>query len=235
MTLGKRIKDLRMERSLSQPELADFVGIEQSYLSKIENDKSIPSNDIFRALLDAFKLTLDQFMHSFDESEHWTKLSAIPDVESWLNQRRQKRAASQRHFLYMCCMVVVVGITLFYAGKSKILFDEVYFEYESRGVIFDDEPDDIFSHWHRLFHFEESNLRAQKEAEMALRSDTETLLFSDFKGRFIEQQVEGGRRVFHFDREFEQRRPVNAWLEVAGVFCFSLGLIGFVVERRLYG
>ena len=32
MTLGHRIKQLRQEYELSQPELADKIGIEQSYL-----------------------------------------------------------------------------------------------------------------------------------------------------------------------------------------------------------
>lgn len=33
MTLGNRIKQLRQEGSLSQPEFAERAGIEQSYLS----------------------------------------------------------------------------------------------------------------------------------------------------------------------------------------------------------
>ena len=50
-TLGQQLKQLRNNKKLSQPEFAQQVGIEQSYLSKLENDKSIPSNEIFRALL----------------------------------------------------------------------------------------------------------------------------------------------------------------------------------------
>ena len=51
MTLGEQLKKLRNAKDLSQPDLANIAGIEQSYLSKLENDKSIPSNDISRKLL----------------------------------------------------------------------------------------------------------------------------------------------------------------------------------------
>ncbi|MBM7071474.1 helix-turn-helix transcriptional regulator [Shewanella sp. 202IG2-18] len=44
MTFGQIIKSFRTEKGLSQPEFAEQVGIEQSYLSKLENDKSLPSN-----------------------------------------------------------------------------------------------------------------------------------------------------------------------------------------------
>jgi transcriptional regulator with XRE-family HTH domain len=36
MTLGEQLKKLRNEKALSQPDLADLTGIEQSYLSKLE-------------------------------------------------------------------------------------------------------------------------------------------------------------------------------------------------------
>ena len=58
MTLGEQLKKLRNAKALSQPDLANLAGIEQSYLSKLENDKSMPSNEIFRKLLAAFNLSL---------------------------------------------------------------------------------------------------------------------------------------------------------------------------------
>jgi len=43
MNFGERIKQLRTARNMTQPQLAEAIGIEQSYLSKLENDKSVPS------------------------------------------------------------------------------------------------------------------------------------------------------------------------------------------------
>ncbi|WP_229381076.1 helix-turn-helix domain-containing protein [Shewanella psychropiezotolerans] len=47
MTLGQQLKQFRIDRGFSQPELAELAGIEQSYLSKLENDKSVLSNMSF--------------------------------------------------------------------------------------------------------------------------------------------------------------------------------------------
>lgn len=73
-TLGQQLKQLRNDKKLSQPEFAQQVGIEQSYLSKLENDKSIPSNEIFRALLIALDLSIDEFMKPLTYSHDKTRL-----------------------------------------------------------------------------------------------------------------------------------------------------------------
>src|SRR5688572_18022983 len=39
VNFGEKVKQLRAERNLTQPQLAQAIGIEQSYLSKLENDK----------------------------------------------------------------------------------------------------------------------------------------------------------------------------------------------------
>jgi transcriptional regulator with XRE-family HTH domain len=54
MTLGTKLIRLRTEHNLSQPELSQKMGIEPSYLSTLENDKSVPSNEIFNNILQAF-------------------------------------------------------------------------------------------------------------------------------------------------------------------------------------
>jgi transcriptional regulator with XRE-family HTH domain len=83
MTLGKKLKKLRAEHNLSQPELAEKIGIEQSYLSKLENDKSVPSNEIFNNILQAFGLTLDQFVSEFTQGAELDRLKQIPDVQHY--------------------------------------------------------------------------------------------------------------------------------------------------------
>ena len=46
MNFGDKIRQLRKDKNFTQPELAEAMGIEQSYLSKLENGKSLPSNDV---------------------------------------------------------------------------------------------------------------------------------------------------------------------------------------------
>lgn len=45
LPFGKRIRQLRVERQLSLRDLADRVGIDFTYLSKIENNRSAPPSD----------------------------------------------------------------------------------------------------------------------------------------------------------------------------------------------
>ena len=54
MNFGDKIRQLRTDKNLTQPELAAAMGIEQSYLSKLENGKSLPSNDMLQRILDVF-------------------------------------------------------------------------------------------------------------------------------------------------------------------------------------
>lgn len=59
MTFGEKIRQLRKARNLTQQEVADKVGINFTYLSKIENDKieatDFPSEDTIKKLAKALK------------------------------------------------------------------------------------------------------------------------------------------------------------------------------------
>src|SRR5215471_6782277 len=59
MTFGERIRQLRKAKNLNQSELADKVGINFTYLSKIENDKvassEFPSEETIKKLPDSIK------------------------------------------------------------------------------------------------------------------------------------------------------------------------------------
>ena len=72
ITLGKRIRALRLEAQLSQRDLADRVerrlkeddrgGFDFTYLSKIENDRLIPSASVILALCAELKGNCDEMM-----------------------------------------------------------------------------------------------------------------------------------------------------------------------------
>jgi transcriptional regulator with XRE-family HTH domain len=119
MTLGKKLKTLRADHNLSQPELAEKIGIEQSYLSKLENDKSVPSNEIFKNILHAFDLTLEQFVSVFTQGVELERLKQIPDVEEYFASQQKHNKNTQRRFLYISSLLIVLATTLFYMGHSK--------------------------------------------------------------------------------------------------------------------
>jgi transcriptional regulator with XRE-family HTH domain len=236
MTLGEQLKKLRNTKAMSQPDLANLAGIEQSYLSKLENDKSMPSNDIFRKLLTAFELSLPEFLTVFDKGYAETQLRQIPDVEYWLKQQQQSQMLNQRRYLYICSALIVIAITLFYVGQSKILVPEVQYQYYSEGVVLAGEPKDIFDDWEILIPREDvhNKLYYKKKREMTQRKDEKFILFENFLGKNHVITLPEGLRVYRADGEKMIARPINAWLRIAGVFFFVLGIMGFILERRLY-
>lgn len=72
-TFGKLIRQARRDREYSQRELAKLIGVNFTYLSKLENDNADypPSNEVIRSL--AIHLNLDQ--------EELTRLAGRIDPE----------------------------------------------------------------------------------------------------------------------------------------------------------
>lgn len=56
--VGARIRDLRKANSLSQERLALMVGVERSYLAKVEAGKKNASIDVLERIATGFDLTL---------------------------------------------------------------------------------------------------------------------------------------------------------------------------------
>jgi HTH-type transcriptional regulator, competence development regulator len=63
MTFGERVKELRKARGVSQRELARRVGIDFTYLSKIENDRMEPPSEVtIRRIAEALDASADDLL-----------------------------------------------------------------------------------------------------------------------------------------------------------------------------
>ena len=142
--------------------MAQKIGIEQSYLSKLENDKSVPSNEIFNNILQAFGLTLDQFVTEFTQGAELDRLKQIPDIQQYFLTKKIITKNNQRRFLYVSSLLIVLATTLFYVGYSKQLFSETWFQYGSEGIILENEPVNVFYRWRDLLTPEQDNDRDSK-------------------------------------------------------------------------
>ncbi len=245
MTLGEQFKQLRAKKGLSQPELAELAGIEQSYLSKLENDKSLPSNDVFRKMISAFSMTIEQVLQPLEQGYIKQNLLAISDVEQHYKERNIAQVNKQRTLLYSASFLIVIAVTLFYIGFSKQVFNEAVYEYKSRGVVLAGEPDNIFTNWRQLLDNSDrrsfGEQRQKQEINMAKRSDVQYLQTGEDRGTSFEMPVTGGRRLFtrvvfgeNNEPSKQVPRAINAWLQVIGVLLFISGIMGFVIERRLF-
>lgn len=59
-TIGKRIKRERMERSLTQRELAEQVDVGVPHISKIEADREQPSDELLERIASQLKIDPDE-------------------------------------------------------------------------------------------------------------------------------------------------------------------------------
>ncbi|MBQ8642180.1 MAG: helix-turn-helix transcriptional regulator [Clostridia bacterium] len=83
MTLGERIKNLRIEKGLSQEGLADALEVTRQAVSKWETDGSVPDIDKLIALCDLFDVSMDYLVRgkdseTGDKAEGENKFSAAP-------------------------------------------------------------------------------------------------------------------------------------------------------------
>ncbi len=63
MTFGERVKELRKAQGVSQRELAGRIGLDFTYLSKIENDwMEPPSEDAIRRIAEALDASADDLL-----------------------------------------------------------------------------------------------------------------------------------------------------------------------------
>ena len=62
MTIGERIKELRVQKKLTQTELSNIVGLSYIQIGRYEVNKSNPSSDVLQRLSTALDTTTDFLM-----------------------------------------------------------------------------------------------------------------------------------------------------------------------------
>src|SRR5690242_17417594 len=152
VNFGDKVKQLRAERNLTQPQLAQAIGIEQSYLSKLENDKSVPSADIFQAILRAFSLDVATFLDGIDDKIVHRDLRQVPEVANHLNGRVTRRVHSIKAWLFASAIACVLGLTLAVAGYRGLLLSSWQYNYVSKGLVLPGEPTNVFDIHQGLLH-----------------------------------------------------------------------------------
>lgn len=70
--IPKRIKKMRLERNMTQKELADSVGVSKSYISRIENADTAPPVGTMIALAQALDVAFNAFFEAEDPEAYLT-------------------------------------------------------------------------------------------------------------------------------------------------------------------
>ncbi len=77
--IGQRIKEKRIEKSLTQEKLSELVGVGPSHMSHIESGSTVPSFKVFISILNALDCSADELLCR-------ETAAAKPLLNSWLSE-----------------------------------------------------------------------------------------------------------------------------------------------------
>lgn len=240
MNFGEKLKQIRTQKNLTQPQFAEVIGIEQSYLSKLENDKSVPSAEMFQLIIKSLELDAKEFLQDIDKAILHGSLKQIPEVANFINSTVATRVHNVKKWLLGSAATCTLGFALALAASDAILFSNYQYIYESHGIILSNESEDIFNQYKTIqgmrkeakiiTHEEFNRLMAEFEATRVRPITLET---TENRGNVFYQNAENGRRKFEFYRKEYNRSTGNKFLQFFGGLLMFCGVAGFFIEWRL--
>lgn len=78
-TIGKRIKQLRSEKNITQEQFGKIFGIVKSTVSLYESSKSTPDDDMKRKIARYFDVSLDYLMGNSDVKNPYKDKPSLPE------------------------------------------------------------------------------------------------------------------------------------------------------------
>lgn len=233
MKLGEKLRQLRNEKQLTQPDLADALGIEQSYLSKLENDKSLPSSDVLNRILDVFELDIADLMGALDQGSR-NQMRHIPDVADHLRRQKQMIIGNQKRWLLTASLMLALGVALIYAGAAHMFFSKTVYQYISHGIVLKGEPKEIFRNPQiSITELADHEARAAKRDAIRARTNEEFVLTSSYRGSVFNVEADSGSRTYYLQKETEIDPWQNKAVTFIGVLLSIFGLTGIALERKL--
>ena len=241
MNFGEKLKQIRTERNMTQPQFADAIGIEQSYLSKLENDKSSPSAEMFQTILQKLSINAQEFLKDIDHAILNNGMRQIPEVAQYLNLTQKMEIHHIKRWLYSSAAACVIGATLIVAGGMNWIFPNKMYNYTSEMVLLNGEPSDLYYSYPGYIRNSKEN-KDLSEAEIQIkiaefktkRIRQQTLSLNEYRGKQFEQSVENGTRIYLKDGDdvIIQRKENNFLMLLGTLMCFA-GFFGFILEARL--
>ena len=109
MNLGKLLREKRLLREWTQGYAAKEIGIQQSYLSKLENNQFIPSDEVIE------------------------KLKQVYDLSDEELGKRELNVHNVPTLIFTKYLVVsfVLGALIIFIGFNSLLFDQTYYTYQT--------------------------------------------------------------------------------------------------------
>ncbi len=252
MKFGEYLREQRTKKNWTQPDAAEQCGIEQSYLSKLENGKAIPSEEVFEKLRKAYGFIPEDVCTTVSDPE-LQKMREVAAIRTALTRRLQKGLHVHRRGLILGALLIVLGSGLlahwYLVGNSTVLYE---FVYESKGLVHEGESPYVFKTLpgsSEMAHmsgqsFERSFLEPaegdsaehqiyRQRQELLKRLDYQQQVFSNDRGDLYIQPVDNGSRTFmKVDQRPKQMTPDTAIYFIFGIICVVGGLLSQIVVAR---
>lgn len=74
-TFSKRLKNLRKDKRLTQKQLGELLFIDDTSISKYENEKAMPENELLQRIADFFEVSVDYLLGRIDDQSPPTRES----------------------------------------------------------------------------------------------------------------------------------------------------------------
>ncbi len=233
MHLGDKLKTLRKSKGWTQPQLAEAIGIEQSYLSKLENGKSIPSSDIFELILKTFEINIAELLIDIDESIIYRQLRQIPEVSNYLATSKLSNIKEKKLWLVSSSLAFIVGLVLMLSSQFNLLFPSEQYNYVSTGIVLKGESKEVFSNFMYGHHDTRESIKKRTE-EHIKRLNQDYLLLSSYRGELFNIKVPGGSRTYQLEQTKHIPQVENRIVSFIGLFIFLVGLFGFIIEKKIH-
>lgn len=91
---GKRVKQKRIERNLTQEELAEKTDLSVGYIGMIERGKRLPSLDTFVIIADELNVTADELLCNSVKRAYQTRLQKYEEKLAVLDRKETRKVCS---------------------------------------------------------------------------------------------------------------------------------------------
>jgi len=223
----RKIKQLRNDAGLTQPELAEKAQIEQSYLSKLENEKGTPSFEVIEKISNAFDLTGMVLIESLDVSYVQEQLTHIPEIAVQAAEKSRLKEEKIKKWYLQGVLLIVFGIALYFIGTRGIFISNNLYEYNSPGFIEVGEPLQRYQSYRIAIINENNDELDIRIKENRKRLNEVQLKESWYRGESFVEYYGKQRRFFkldspkkHFNRIYPKSNDVIALL---GMMSFISG------------
>lgn len=232
MDLGEYLRQCRNRVNRTQPSIANEIEIEQSYLSKLESGKSIPSEEIFNKLKVVYNIDIDDMVSHLDNSD-LSKLSEISFIKEAANKKTVNQAHSSMKWSISGLFLLMLGVGFFTLAIIPDRSEKLY-NYRSEGVLMPSEDLNTFDLvYKKLDETEQNASLIERRSQLLPRIDQVDLASVKDRGDGYIENTETGRRFFKLKGiTLPIRNYAVLWFLAPALMCLTGGIGGLLIARR---